>query len=273
MDPSCKTGSGDPDDVSRQEENICRNDPTSGIGNSIFSSTTLQLQELPCLFPFYIDDIRIESCIQNDVQGLGDPVFRCPVRNVTTKYPGTNINQFSSKDFTNFFTVELCPDFESWNRDEEEMPPLNPNKKDCELVDLLLGLLTNITGENFPDSLASDVRNFTSNPANIQVALNNINSFLQDYNQRQNEENETPPTVIINETITFPPFPDTFPTFPDPGPPTLSPIIINPTPNITINPNITEIFNISLPDIQNFRGRQITFAQCKSNCPGGTKIC
>ena len=72
------------------------------------------------------------SCIQQDRGELADPVFRCPVRNITRKYPGTNINHFLTSDFISgvFSSVELCPDFDQWNEDEELLPPVNPSLND-----------------------------------------------------------------------------------------------------------------------------------------------
>jgi len=52
-------------------------------------------KEYPCIFPFYYKGKGpYNQCMLFDEEDFVYPVFRCPVRNITTKYPGTDINHF-----------------------------------------------------------------------------------------------------------------------------------------------------------------------------------
>ena len=56
----CLEGTGDIEDVTDVENKDCRSNPSSYLESSPFSVE----EELPCLLPFYLEDQRIEACIQ-----------------------------------------------------------------------------------------------------------------------------------------------------------------------------------------------------------------
>ena len=97
LDPACVEGTGDFNDIADQEDpmKICRTNPSNALEAASFP-------ELPCIFPYYLDDKLIEnSCIQFDIENLNYPTFVCPIRNITQKYPGTKINSFTSDFIAN----------------------------------------------------------------------------------------------------------------------------------------------------------------------------
>ena len=84
-DEACTRGSG-----AKEPDTECRGTP----------GTDLTAKEHKCIFPFYYKDKRYDSCSLLTTSNFVVPVFRCPTRNITTKYPGTDINHFED-------TVEL----------------------------------------------------------------------------------------------------------------------------------------------------------------------
>jgi len=61
--------------------------------------TDLTAKEHPCIFPFYYKGKGpYNNCTLFDQQYFDVPVWRCPTRNVTTKFPGTNINHFEEDE-------------------------------------------------------------------------------------------------------------------------------------------------------------------------------
>ena len=50
--------------------------------------------EHPCIFPFFYEGRRYNECIQFEQDGFLLPVFRCPVRNITTKVDGVSAFTF-----------------------------------------------------------------------------------------------------------------------------------------------------------------------------------
>ena len=67
-----------------------------------------------------------------EIGGLNHPVFTCPVWNITTKFPGTNINSYASSNLTSLLDVEggFCQD-PTQMRPGDLLPPLNPAVTDC----------------------------------------------------------------------------------------------------------------------------------------------
>ena len=50
---------------------------------------------VPCIFPFYYRGKGpYNQCMLFEEENFVYPVFRCPTRNITTKFPGTQINHF-----------------------------------------------------------------------------------------------------------------------------------------------------------------------------------
>ena len=119
-DPVCNMGTGD---LSLNDEGeICRTNPSK-------TNSTFNCEELPCIFPYYIDGVLKKGCSQFDLEGLNSAVNFCPVRNITTKL--NNINNYSS-EVVNILTGggRLCPDPEQ-QQPGDLLPPLNPNKDEC----------------------------------------------------------------------------------------------------------------------------------------------
>ena len=50
--------------------------------------------ELPCIFPFYYQGKRFDDCTLLQRSSFVEPVWRCPVFNITTKYQDTDINSY-----------------------------------------------------------------------------------------------------------------------------------------------------------------------------------
>merc|ERR1712032_1191451 len=71
--------------------------------------TDLIGREHPCIFPFYYRNKGpYNECLLFEEENFVYPVFRCPVRNITTKLPGTNINHFEEDlDLTAGYCIDL----------------------------------------------------------------------------------------------------------------------------------------------------------------------
>jgi len=100
---------------------ICRNTPSNLL-------EAAQNTELPCLFPFYYDDQLYESCVLFEQNDFVLPTFRCPIRDIKRKYPGTDINWFKSDDLENILTGGYCQlDYDGANN----LPVLDPDDSSC----------------------------------------------------------------------------------------------------------------------------------------------
>jgi len=86
-DPACSQGTGDPQDG----QNICRNTPSN------FFESQNELEE-ECKFPFYYNGVKYDECILYNEGDFLYPVFRCPIRDITTKIDG--FNSFTSSSLT-----------------------------------------------------------------------------------------------------------------------------------------------------------------------------
>jgi len=81
IDESCNQGTG----PKPPYKEICREN----------KGTNLYGKEHPCIFPFYYRGKGpYHECTLFEEENFVYPVFRCPVRNITTKFPGTDINHF-----------------------------------------------------------------------------------------------------------------------------------------------------------------------------------
>ena len=100
----------------RQERirNVDRNEVN--VMDCSSAPTTLDRDELSCLFLFYLNGQKLETCFFFDEENFVFPVFRCPIRNITTKING--INSYTSQDFLD---GDIC-------RDADTME-LNPNRE------------------------------------------------------------------------------------------------------------------------------------------------
>lgn len=86
-DESCSKGTGPtvPFNSTHDYDSVCRNAP----GTDNFR------KERPCIFPFYYRGKGpYDRCMLFEEEDFVYPVFRCPTRNITTKFPGTDINHF-----------------------------------------------------------------------------------------------------------------------------------------------------------------------------------
>ena len=103
-----------------ESDEVCRNTPSNLLEAS-------QSIEMPCIFPFYFDGKKYESCVLFNQKDFVYPTFRCPIRNITSKIEG--INSFKSDDLDNILTGGLCQDPDAQGSDE--LPPISTNITDC----------------------------------------------------------------------------------------------------------------------------------------------
>ena len=81
-DEACVKGTGQPPfNSTHPYDVVCR----ETVGTNIFG------REDPCIFPFYYKDKRYDSCALLETSNFIVPVWRCPTRNITTKYKDTGI--------------------------------------------------------------------------------------------------------------------------------------------------------------------------------------
>merc|ERR1711936_906746 len=85
-DETCGTGTGPvPFNSTHEYDAVCRETK----GTSLFG------REDPCIFPFFYNGRGpYDRCMLFEEDDFVYPVFRCPTRNITTKFPGTDINHF-----------------------------------------------------------------------------------------------------------------------------------------------------------------------------------
>ena len=86
-DETCNKGTGPkvPFNSTHDYDAVCRQ--TKG--------SDLRSEEDHCIFPFYYRGKGpYNQCMLFEEENFVYPVFRCPTRNITTKFPGTNINHF-----------------------------------------------------------------------------------------------------------------------------------------------------------------------------------
>ena len=102
---------------SEESDAICRS-----------TASNLLLTELTCLFPFYYDDQLFESCVLFNQNDFVLPIFRCPIRDITRKYPDTNINWFRSDDLENILTGGYC---QSTSTGSNNLLVLDPDDDSC----------------------------------------------------------------------------------------------------------------------------------------------
>jgi len=111
LDQACYKGSGDPQDG---ENEPCRNTPSN-------QREVVFLHERECKFPFYYKKKIYNECILLDEDDYLYPVFRCPIRDITTKINGTNSFEFNS------LTEGMCLS----NQTGDEFSSLDPTIEEC----------------------------------------------------------------------------------------------------------------------------------------------
>jgi len=101
FDESCNEGTGPepPFNSTHPYNAICRQN----------KGTDLSGKEHPCIFPFYYRGKGpYNECTLFEEEDFVYPVFRCPVRNITTKFPGTDINHFEeSLELTDGYCFDM----------------------------------------------------------------------------------------------------------------------------------------------------------------------
>ena len=124
-DPSCYTSTGDINDIA-DNVNECANRPTN-IEQEFLNT------ELPCIFPFYLNGIRYDSCILFSNTEIVYPINRCPIRNITTKIEG--INSYSEADTALLIeSYQYCTN-DALKQPEDLLSPLDPNDNSCNFFD------------------------------------------------------------------------------------------------------------------------------------------
>ena len=123
-DESCRKGTGPtvPFNATHDYDAVCRRTKGSDLTG----------KEDPCIFPFYYRGKGpYDQCMLFEEDNFVYPVFRCPTRNITTKFPGTEINHFEN---TLELTTGICLDIEACDFSLEDGGPdcvkqLDPNKE------------------------------------------------------------------------------------------------------------------------------------------------
>ena len=123
-DETCSKGTGPaiPFNSTHLYNATCRENQGSDLNNII------HFQEYTCIFPFYYRGRGpYNECILFEEENFVYPVFRCPVRNITTKFPGTEINHFEeSLELTDGYCIANC---EPEQEDCDQL--LDPERDDC----------------------------------------------------------------------------------------------------------------------------------------------
>ena len=114
LDPACSRGSGDPQDGN----NICRNTPSN------FFEAQNGLEE-ECKFPFYYNGVEYNECILYEEEDFVYPVFRCPIRDVTTKIDG--INSFTTSSLVEGHCIADDVEYDDYNPQNPANFLLDPN--------------------------------------------------------------------------------------------------------------------------------------------------
>ena len=93
LEKECLTGTGGESksatnrQKNEEEGNVCRIVPSTII-DLVFEG------EFLCIFPYYFDGLLYTGCQMFNLGGFVIPIFKCPIRNITTKIDG--INSFKS---------------------------------------------------------------------------------------------------------------------------------------------------------------------------------
>ena len=120
-DADCYTSTGDINDVSTVER--CFSTRPVNIEQEFLEST------FPCIFPFYLNGVRYDSCVLFSNTEVVYPINRCPIRNITTKIDGLNSYNASS-DSDLIQSYEYCTN-EALQYPGDLLPPLDPSINDC----------------------------------------------------------------------------------------------------------------------------------------------
>ena len=103
QDDACIVGTGEkpPFNSTHDYDSTCRVTLASEHSGS----------ELKCIFPFYLGDKLYNTCALFSTVNLAVPLWMCPTKNISTKYPGTDINHFPDVDLRETYYLDAsCPD-------------------------------------------------------------------------------------------------------------------------------------------------------------------
>jgi len=120
-----------------EDETCTKTDSPSPPYDSICrqtKGTDLTAKEHHCIFPFYYNGQGpFNQCMLFEVENFVYPVFRCPTRNITTKWPGTDINHFEEElDLTKGYCYNITLALATCDPDQDNGGPgcqrlLDPN--------------------------------------------------------------------------------------------------------------------------------------------------
>ena len=123
-DETCSKGTG----LKVPADPVCRQAPGSDLTG----------KEYPCIFPFYYNNKGpYNQCMLFEEKGFVFPVFRCPTRNITTKFPGTQINHFEDPlETTQGYCYDIDLAQQTCDNSLEDGGPgcqrlLDPNDESC----------------------------------------------------------------------------------------------------------------------------------------------
>jgi len=121
VDQACNTGTGDPNDGT----NTCRSSPSNALG-------LREELELECIFPFYYNGRLYEECILFNELEFVYPVFRCPIRPISTTIDGIISFNFNASELTAGYCISKAQiDSLGDNQLPEDQYILDPNFDDC----------------------------------------------------------------------------------------------------------------------------------------------
>lgn len=131
-DESCRMGTGQ-----KETTEPCRETVSNLLG-----------KELECIFPFYYEGKLYDECILLQEDGFVYPVFRCPVRNITTKINGINSYQFQETTQGLCCKNMTCDPNDTTCPDTCRLPMLSQCKNDCPGGRCLMGIISKLSYTN-----------------------------------------------------------------------------------------------------------------------------
>merc|ERR550532_3296344 len=97
-DEACVSGNGEkpPFNSTHEYDSTCR----TTVASDVYGD------ERECIFPFYWGDKLYDTCALYSPANLAVPLFICPTKNISTKYPGTDINHFPDIDLIDTYYID-----------------------------------------------------------------------------------------------------------------------------------------------------------------------
>ena len=100
-DEACRSGTGEkpPFNSTHDYNSTCR----------VTRASDVYGDELKCIFPFYLGDkLYNNTCALYSTANLAVPLWICPTKNISTKYPGTDINYFPDVDLIETYYLDAA---------------------------------------------------------------------------------------------------------------------------------------------------------------------